>query len=253
MRRRPRKSLIEAGVGSRAPVGAGHGRDAGFAQTARGHGLLLQVVSARKTLNRGFSLIELLVAVAVFALASALAWAGLSAVTDTRHRLALEQQQFASVQRSVDFLARDLATAVDRPVRAGRSDDRASLVGDRRRIAFTRMSVASELQTSASALERVVWFLDNKALMRGRYAVLDRPDDLGLSQRKMDDDVRDFVVRYLDHSGGWHERWPPADQKKTDSAALPRAVEFRIQFESTGEIRRIIELASAQPKPDNVL
>lgn len=212
-------------------------------------GPLLQIDSARKTLNRGFSLIELLVAVAVFALASALAWAGLSAVTDTRQHLAQEQQQFASVQRSVDFLARDLATAVDRPVRVGRGGSEPSLEGDRRRITFTRMSVASELQTSASALDRVEWFLDNKALVRGRYAVLDRPDDLSLSQRTMDDDVRDFVVRYLDASGVWHERWPPADQKKADATALPRAVEFRIQFESMGEIRRIIELASAKPMP----
>lgn len=237
------------------PVGAGHARDVGFVPTAREHSPLLQLVSARQRHDRGFSLIELLVAVAVFALASALAWAGLSAVTDTRQRLAHEQQQFASVQRSVDFLARDLATAVDRPVRAGRSGRRDSLVGARRSISFTRMSVASELQTSSSALQRVVWFLDNKALVRGRYAVLDRPDDLGLRQRRMDDGVSDFVVRYLDHRGGWHERWPPSNKKGADSAALPRAVEFRIQFESMGEIRRIIELASAKPMStsDNVL
>ncbi len=247
MRSSPSEPLIETSVDGRVPVGAAHGRDVDLARTAQ----TVRVIH----FGHGFSLIELLVAVAVFALASALAWAGLSAVTETRQRLALEQQQFASVQRSVDFLARDLATAVDRPVRAGRTGSRESLVGDRRRIAFTRMSVASELQTSASALERVVWFLDNKALVRGRYAVLDRPDDLSLSQRRMDEGVRDFIVRYLDHSGGWHEHWPPADQEKTDSADLPRAVEFRIQFESMGEIRRVIELASAKPrsKPDNVL
>ncbi|MGB8635027.1 MAG: type II secretion system minor pseudopilin GspJ [Rhodanobacteraceae bacterium] len=204
-----------------------------------------------KRLCTGFSLIELLVAVAVFALASALAWAGLSAVTDSRQRLALEQRQFASVQRSVDFLARDLATAVDRSVRAGRGGRRPALVGDQGRVAFTRMGMASELQSSSSALERVVWFVDNKALVRGRYAELDRPDDRGLSQRHMDDDIRGFELRYLDHSGSWHERWPPpADRRNADPAALPRAVEFRIRFESVGQIRRVIELASAQPKLD---
>ncbi len=197
----------------------------------------------------GFSLIELLVAVAVFALASALAWAGLSAVTDTRQHLALEQKDFAAVQRSVDFLARDLATAVDRPVRAGPGGRRPGLVGDQGRIAFTRMGIASELQSTASALERVVWFVDNKALVRGRYAVLDRPDDSGLIQRHMDEQIRGFELRYLDHAGNWVRRWPPADRKNADPAALPRAVEFRIRFESMGEIRRVVELASAQAKP----
>lgn len=196
--------------------------------------------------RHGFSLIELLVAVAVFALASALAWTGLSALTDTRQHLAQEQQQFAAVQRSVDFLARDLATAAARPVRVGRGGRQAALVGDPRRVVLTRMGVASELQSSDSALERVVWLVDNKALVRGHYTVLDRPDNLSLVKRTMDDGIRDFVLHYLGQDGRWHEQWPPADQEQPDPEQLPRAVEFRIQFKSLGEIRRVVELPAAK-------
>lgn len=195
----------------------------------------------------GFSLIELLVAVAVFALASALAWAGLSAVTDTRQRLALEQDHFAAVQRSVDFLARDLVTAVDRPVRVGQAGREPALIGDVRRVAFTRKGVASELQSNDSALERVSWLVDGKALVRGRHAVLDRADDRAFTRRDMDRAVDDFRLRYLDHKGAWHDRWPPGQSGDADSAALPRAVEFRIRFKSLGEIRRLVALPPATP------
>ena len=198
-------------------------------------------------LRTGFSLIELLVAVAVFALASALAWAGLSAVTDTRQRLAQEQEAFAAVQRSVDFLARDLATAVDRPVRTGQAGYQPALAGDVRGVAFTRMGVASELLSSDSALQRVRWFVQNKALVRGRYAVLDRADDRAFVRRDMDKGIEDFRLRYLDHRGGWHDRWPPAAGRDADPAALPRAVEFRIGFKSVGEIRRLVALPPATP------
>ncbi len=193
----------------------------------------------------GFSLIELLVAVAVFALASALAWAGLSAVTDTRQRLAQEQDAFAAVQRSVDFLARDLATAVDRPVRAGQAGRRPALVGDAHRLAFTRKGVASELESNDSALQRVSWFVDAKALVRGRFAVLDRADDRAFTRRNMDEGIEGFRLRYLDHKGGWHDRWPPGQSGNADSATLPRAVEFRIRFKSLGEVRRLIALPPA--------
>lgn len=194
----------------------------------------------------GFSLIELLVAVAVFALASALAWAGLSAVADNRQRLAQAQDDFAAVQRSVDFLARDLATAVDRPVRVSGQGLRPALIGDMQRISLTRKGLASELQSADSALERVSWFVDGKSLLRGRQAVLDRPDDYGFSKRSLHAAVETLSLRYLDRQGRWQERWPPGTSAGEDDSPLPRAVEFRIRFAGQGEIRRVVELPSAR-------
>lgn len=192
--------------------------------------------------RHGFSLIELLVAVAVFAVAAAMAWAGLDAVARTRLRLADAQQQFAAVQRSVDFLARDLVTTANRPVRAGRGGRLPALLGDAHRLELSRKGVASELRSTDSALERVVWFSDNASLVRGRYAVLDRNDGSVPVRRDMDSAIQGLELRYLDHAGGWHDHWPLSGEAGADHAALPRAVEFRIAFEQMGELRRIVEL-----------
>ena len=193
----------------------------------------------------GFSLIELLVAVAVFAVASALAWAGLSAVSQTRQRLADEQRQFATIQLSVASLSRDLVTAVVRPVRADNGAALPALMGDDRRIELTRKGIASVLETHAAALERVSWFVDDKALTRARYQVLDRAADSRPVLRKLDTEVDGFDLRYLDHQGRWQSRWPAPGN--ADPAPLPRAIEFRVRFHELGEVRRVIELPVSQP------
>ena len=199
--------------------------------------------SAHRT--TGFSLMELLVAVAVFALASALAWAGIAAVARTREHLAAEQDAFAAVARSVELLSRDLGQAVVRPVRDANGSMLPALVGDGTRIELTRTGYVGAPATAQSDLERVAWQLDGHALMRLRWPVLDRAPGSTPAPRVLDEGVTRMALRYLDHGGRWQARWPaPRD---VDAAPLPRAVEFRLEFETVGEIRRVIELVASQP------
>ena len=65
---------------------------------------------------RAFSLIELLVALAVFAALAAAAYGGLAAIARTRGALAAQQDRFAAVMRAVSALERDLRQAIARPV-----------------------------------------------------------------------------------------------------------------------------------------
>lgn len=195
-----------------------------------------------KRTAHGFSLIELLVAVAIFAAASVMAYAGLAAVTRARRQLAAEQQQFSHVERSVALLARDLGSVVVRPIRDANGASVGAMIGDAQRIEFTRLGGQGAPSQVGSALQRVSYFVDAEAFKRARYQVLDRaPDSVPLT-RTLDDHVSQLVFRYLDDGGTWHSRWPPT--QGNEPTALPRAVEFRLQFKSVGEIRRIVEMPS---------
>ncbi|MDN5925223.1 MAG: type II secretion system minor pseudopilin GspJ [Xanthomonadales bacterium] len=198
-----------------------------------------------KRAARGFSLIELLVAVAVFATASAMAYAGLAAITRTRARLGAEQQRFSHVERSVALLARDLGSAVTRPIRDSHGTRIGAMVGDAQRLEFTHVGAVGAPTQTSSALQRVSYFVDAKGFQRARYLVLDRAPDSVPVLRTLDDQADQLVIRYLDHRGQWHSRWPPA--RDADQAPLPRAVEFRLRFKSLGEIRRIIEMPASVP------
>jgi general secretion pathway protein J len=196
----------------------------------------------RRSAQRGFTLIEVLVATAVFAIMSALAWGGLNAVIRTREVLVAEQQDFARTLRAVGMLERDLLGVVARPVRGNYGEPLPALQGDGDHVELTRLGFASALIDARSNLERVVYQQDGNSLKRGRYAVLDRAAGSLPEFTTVRDRVRRVHFRYMDAQGQWLDAWPRRDDK---AEALPRAVEFRLDIDGVGELSRLIELPSS--------
>ncbi|GMV30577.1 MAG: hypothetical protein AMXMBFR59_27020 [Rhodanobacteraceae bacterium] len=192
-------------------------------------------------MQRGFTLVEVLVATAVFAIMSALAWGGLNAVIRAREVLVAEQQDFARTLRAVGMLERDLLGAVARPVRGNYGEPLPALQGDGDHLELTRLGFASALVDARSNLERVVYEQDGNTLKRGRYAVLDRAAGSLPEFSAVRDRLRRLHFRYLDAQGRWLDAWPRRDDKPE---ALPRAIEFRLDIDGVGEISRLIELPS---------
>ena len=199
----------------------------------------------------GFSLLELVVALAVFAALAAAAYGGLSSVARTRGDLAEKQDRLAAIVRAVSTLERDLRQAVSRPVRGNsRGEPVPALLGGADRIELTRLGFANPRAESRSNLERVVYVTDGSMLRRGRYAVLDRAPDSAPAVSTLLEKVDALRLRYLGSDGVWRNAWPPAEVPAgaLDGASLtellPRAVEFRIDTGDTGELRRVIELPS---------
>ncbi|MCB1578647.1 MAG: prepilin-type N-terminal cleavage/methylation domain-containing protein, partial [Xanthomonadales bacterium] len=60
--------------------------------------------SPRRALIRGFTLIEILVALVVFAAMAAITWGALGQIARARSALAVEQERFAVVVRSMGDL-----------------------------------------------------------------------------------------------------------------------------------------------------
>ncbi len=202
---------------------------------------------------RGFSLIELVVALAVFAALAAAAYGGLASVARTRGELQAKQDRLAAIVRAVTILERDLRQAVSRPIRGNaRGESIAALVGGSDRIELTRLGFANPRAEPRSNLERVVYAVDANALRRGRYAVLDRAPDSAPEVSALLGDVDALRIRYLGADGIWRNVWPPSEASSGVAAVdviaqLPRAIEFRISTRDTGEVRRIVELPSAIP------
>lgn len=196
--------------------------------------------------SKGFTLIEVLVAVALFATMAALAWGGLNAVLRTRTQLAAAQQDFADTVKAVGQLERDLRGAMARPVRGNYGEPLPALRGEADRVELTRLGFAHPQNEARASLERVLYQLDAKKLQRGRFAVLDRAAGSAPAMSDLRGGVKSFRLRYLDNGGRWQETWPSRDG---DPDALPRAVEFRLDIEGLGEVRRVVELAAVAPLP----
>lgn len=193
----------------------------------------------------GFSLIELLVAVTVFAIMSALAYGGLNSIARTRAELARQEDVLRDLMRAVGALQRDLRAVAARPVRGNFGQELPAFIGSADHLEFTRLGFANPQAEPRSNLERVLYELDSGMLKRGRYAVLDRAPTTTPTLGELQIKAEDFRLRYLDADNHWLDAWPPP--QATDVALLPRAVQWRLRTRTDDEIQGTVELVSAWP------
>ena len=119
------------------------------------------------------------------------------------------------------------------------------LDGDAVRIEFTRHGYGNTLALPRAELERVGYLRREGELIRLRHPSLDG----GGSMRPVEDVLIDGVQRlqfiYRDAQGRELHQWPPP---RSETDALPRAVELVIELEGYGELRRVLELPQ-EPLP----
>lgn len=188
---------------------------------------------------KGFTLLEMLVAVAIFALASALAYGGLDALLRARRQLDDTQDRLGRIQFALGLLERDVRGLAPRPVRDGYGAPLAALQGARERLELTRGGYANTLALPRAELERVAWRVVDGTLQRGRWAVLDRTAGSTPHEDELVDRVESANFRYLDAAGRELPQWPPPQGSNVQA---PRAVIVSLVFEDLGEIRRVLEL-----------
>lgn len=215
------------------------------AQRIRRHFSLSPIPYPLSPASTGFSLIEILVALVVFAAMAAITWGALGQIARTRDALAAQQDRFAAVARTVGDLERDLRQAISRPVRGNYGEVVPALLGSGEQVELSRVGFANPRAETRSNIERVAYALDQRTLQRNRWSVLDRAAGSVPDRREMIDRVSSLRFRFLDAQGIWRERWPP---REVSAEQLPRAVEWRITLEDFGELRRVIALPSSLPE-----
>lgn len=189
----------------------------------------------------GFTLLEVLVAIAIFAIFSAMAYGGLLRVLDNRDRIEVERETWRELALGFQRIKDDLAQAIDRPVRDNDGSDLSAFRGqptDIRALGdpsveFTRAGL-SATETRGSGLQRVGYRLNENQLVRLHWPVLDRAPVTKPFATPILEGIEEFEVRFY-HDGAWLDRWPPQGQNIT---SLPRAVEVRLVHAGRGEFVR---------------
>lgn len=201
--------------------------------------------------NRGFTLLELLVALFVSAVMFAIGYAGLAQVAANRTTILDAQRSLGELQRAVRVLGNDLSRIDPRPVRdeLGRGVAPAIVAepGTASPLAFTRSGRAPTSGHARSNLQRIEYLIENDTLVRFSWQVLDRAQGGMAARRVLMRGVRRLDLRFMDSSGEWSETWPKIPPNDGNGAAAlrsrPRAIEFTLESESHGVIRRIVEVA----------
>jgi general secretion pathway protein J len=188
--------------------------------------------------SRGFTLLELLVALSIFAVLAAMAYGGLNTVMKARATTDAKAARLTQLQNSYFWLERDIEQGVDRPIRDEFGDSQPSLMGvelGEYRLALTRDGWRNPATRVRSNLQRVAYGLRDEELVRSYWNVLDRGPESQPLESVLLDGVKALELRYLDAQQRWHDNWPDASQGGI-VAALPRAVEVTVETEQEGRI-----------------
>ncbi|MEN8719598.1 MAG: type II secretion system minor pseudopilin GspJ [Oceanococcaceae bacterium] len=204
--------------------------------------------AAPTTSQRGFTLLELVAALAIFALLAVMAYGGLNAIINTKQGVGQAQARMTQWQKGVFRLRADLESAIDRPIRDEFGDAQPALWRNPRGgLEFSRGGLRNPLQLPRSTIERVEYILQEDRLLRRSWGQLDRVQgDEGLSYPVLEG-VEDLTWRYLNVDNEWIENWPPLELAVGDTAnaGLPRAVELILITKPYGELRLLFAMAGA--------
>ncbi|WP_205527408.1 type II secretion system minor pseudopilin GspJ [Solimonas sp. K1W22B-7] len=195
---------------------------------------------------RGFTLLELLVVMAIFAVFALLAYGGLDTVLKSRAQVEEAMEHTAAVQKAYVKLRDDFQQVRNRPVRDGFGDLQPPLRVTRdARVELTRGGWRNPLLLPRPGLERVSYRLDGKQLKRESFRVLDQAQDSKVVELVLFDDVRELRWRFLDEKNReWHETWPPTSASNAPNGAtpVPLAVEIKLDSKQWGELTFLFRL-----------
>lgn len=199
--------------------------------------------------ERGFTLLELLVAGAIFAILSAFAYVGLDNVIKQREVVAASTDRLRSVQFAMRRLLQDFSQLQPRPVREELGEGwKYALLADGRsveQVELTRAGWRNPLGRPRSSLQRVGYRIEEGVLIRSQWPVLDRMLEAEAAELELLERVEDFRLRFLLPNGEWIENWPDPGGATTGPEAtrvMPLAVEIVLELEDWGELTRILEL-----------
>lgn len=202
----------------------------------------------RRIREGAFTLIEVLVAVAIFGILAALAYGTLSRTLTSADMLTIRMERLASIQRTVRYLVDDFMQLAPRPVRDELGDN---LVPTLRTdfetnyaLELTRGGWSNPAGLPRGTLQRVAYRLEDGELIRYYWPVLDRTLSNDPVAHALLDGVDDVEFRFMQEDGEWTDEWPPASRTGPPGLRLrPRAVEIIVSLDDEGIISRLIEVA----------
>ena len=207
-------------------------------QTAKSN----NIPSARQ---KGFTLLELLIASIIFAIMAIMAYGGLANVMDNSKSSQTALKRLQQVQQSVSVLNRDFLQILPRAVRDEYGNVQPALSAGNNidnLVEFTRGGRVNPANLLRSTLLRVAYRLEEEKLVRLQWPQLDNAPGAEAKQTMLIDDVENVSIRFLDQNGEWQELWPPlnsAGGTNTGNTTELTAIEIVLQLKDWGDIRRL--------------
>jgi general secretion pathway protein J len=202
--------------------------------------------------HRGFTLIEVLVAITIMAIIATLTGQALHTATSSSEATNDAVKRLSSVDRTWTLIESDLRNALPRAITPTMGEPIPALYANRSSEYWLRVfrgGVVNPLHAPRSELIRIGYRLTDNVLWRDTWVNIASIDERDVIKQKLMTDVKDVVIRVLSNqatsiaAGPWVQDWPDSG---TAPAVLPRALEVTIQTEDYGEMKRLFPILAGE-------
>lgn len=204
----------------------------------------LRSKNTQKSKIAGYTLIEVIVALAVFAIVSTMTGGIMLQAFDTKKRLAKQTEQLNELHVVLTLIRRDIAQITNRPIRGNENRLYPPFIGESNYTEFTRGGfVNPDNAAKSSMLQRVALLCGNHALKRRSWSSVDSPTRRDMRDQVLLEHIKRCTFAYISQSQEHLSSWRPyALSQKQKNAFIPIAIELSLTLENNGSIKLVFPI-----------
>lgn len=196
---------------------------------------------------KGFTLIEILIALTVFAIIATITSSTLYYAFTTRTRVNEQSERLSAIQLAISLIQQDTSQTVERAIRGNDMRVYPIFVGRPGYIEFTRDGdVNPGSSDKRSTLKRIALICQKGALIRRTWDSLDPPNRAVHADKLLIANLSDchfgYLNQYLQVFPEWRADAVNQDQNKE---SLPKAIQINLTLQDLGEINLLFTLPGA--------
>ena len=196
--------------------------------------------------SRGFTLLELLVAMFIAAVIFAMGYGAINQGVRNRVELQEQQTKLLELQNAIRVIGQDFVQLAPRPIRQPVGSDyypalMSSPTTPQPFVALTRAGWTNPSGLQRPELQRVAYYFENGTLRREYWTVLDPTQSSMPVRRDVLTHLKSVALRFYSQGQTWGTQWP-LSTRVDDYATRPVAVEITLDTEDWGKIVRVFEL-----------
>ncbi len=204
----------------------------------------MRVDPKRRAAAAGFTLLELLVALIVFAIMSAIAYGGLNRIFAVRERIDAENRKWRELTLVFGRLEEDIGQAVNRTYLDSFGTRKSALIGhaqlvgvDDANLSLIRMGAGGSTGVAAD-MSHVGYRLREGRLELMQWPALDLPPRAVPTVHVLMQEVQAFELAFMNEKGVWEDKWEP----DASASVLPRAVQISLTLAGGTRVKRVVAL-----------
>ncbi|WP_163834575.1 type II secretion system minor pseudopilin GspJ [Spartinivicinus ruber] len=218
--------------------------------------------------QRGFTLLELLIAIALFSIVSIAAFRLFDTVANTKQATEKSLSRINQLQRALLIIEKDLSQIIPRPIRNELGDKLPAFIANKDGflIQFSKTGWRNPSYAKRSDIQRVAYIFaaSDGQLIRQYWLSLDRPGETKPKQQVLIEKLQNVSVRFLDQDRKWKNEWstpasnqqisgiPGGGQQQDPNKKVPLGIEITLTDPRYGQVNKII-MGVTIPKPNSNL